>query len=488
MGLVAQDADLAKHQLTILISQYPNEIEAYMTLAFLYSRELQFEKSLDLLQQIVAKKPELAQAHFNLGYLYQQSGQLDKAIHHLSLSYQFSTAADKQLSGLLLGLCCHQQGNVDIAFEHYLKLAESSQGDPRWLYAMAQAYQTLADFENSALYYQKLRSLVHQSKESTAQLVRFFTTYDNPRWQQLDHKHTLKELLLKYSSKYHDTTFYPKTFDCETEFTEFEKYFSSHPKMPYWIIKPTNHSGGQGMYLVNHPDQVKNKEAMLAQQYIHDPLLVNGFKFNLRLYIVITSHTPLRAYLWNNGITFVATEVFDINKSAMANTAMHIANPLVHLDNKNLHIANCLEDDDKGHLMRLSSLYGLLAKQECNIELLQKNIKKLAKSVLNASKLVGILDNDINTGNNLAYPIKILGLDIVIDKDLQAFLVEVERFPGLTSPPKDIISNAIKSQLLADSYQLCLPNSLDLDNTLTESSLVAEEYRASTPFTLLSAS
>jgi len=70
MGLVAQDADLAKHQLTILISQYPNEIEAYMTLALLYSRELQFEKSLELLHHIVAKKPHLAHANIKIDYLY----------------------------------------------------------------------------------------------------------------------------------------------------------------------------------------------------------------------------------------------------------------------------------------------------------------------------------------------------------------------------------------------------------------------------------
>ena len=37
--------------------------------------------------------------------------------------------------------------------------------------------------------------------------------------------------------------------------------------------------------------------AQVAQLYLRDPLLLEGRKFHLRLWIVVTCHAPLQAYL-----------------------------------------------------------------------------------------------------------------------------------------------------------------------------------------------
>ena len=42
-------------------------------------------------------------------------------------------------------------------------------------------------------------------------------------------------------------------------------------------------------------------------EYIDNPLTFNGFKFDLRIYVAITSVNPLRIYIYEEGLTRFAT-------------------------------------------------------------------------------------------------------------------------------------------------------------------------------------
>jgi len=44
-----------------------------------------------------------------------------------------------------------------------------------------------------------------------------------------------------------------------------------------------------------------------VSEYIHNPLLFDGFKFDLRVYVAITSINPLRLYIYEDGLTRFAT-------------------------------------------------------------------------------------------------------------------------------------------------------------------------------------
>jgi hypothetical protein len=49
----------------------------------------------------------------------------------------------------------------------------------------------------------------------------------------------------------------------------------------------------------------------VAQQYITNPLLIQNRKFHLRLWLLVTSHSPLRAYLHSGGLVLFSSEAYD---------------------------------------------------------------------------------------------------------------------------------------------------------------------------------
>lgn len=42
-------------------------------------------------------------------------------------------------------------------------------------------------------------------------------------------------------------------------------------------------------------------EAYIVQRYIHEPLLIGNKKFDLRIYVLVTSHSPLTIHLYRSG-------------------------------------------------------------------------------------------------------------------------------------------------------------------------------------------
>jgi tubulin polyglutamylase TTLL4 len=73
-------------------------------------------------------------------------------------------------------------------------------------------------------------------------------------------------------------------------------------------MKPTNQACGRGIKMVTKDTTVKNKRDILVSEYISNPHLINNFKYDLRIYIVVTSFDPLRIYMFQEGLTRFATD------------------------------------------------------------------------------------------------------------------------------------------------------------------------------------
>lgn len=67
------------------------------------------------------------------------------------------------------------------------------------------------------------------------------------------------------------------------------------------ICKPPSLSRGRGIHVVSSLHSIPYNEPAVLQQYITNPLLLKGHKYDLRLYVLVTSVQPLECFLYDEG-------------------------------------------------------------------------------------------------------------------------------------------------------------------------------------------
>ena len=74
-------------------------------------------------------------------------------------------------------------------------------------------------------------------------------------------------------------------------------------KKSFWIVKPPNLFCGMGIKVINSFKDVPVKKGQqCVQRYLKKPLLIDGLKFDLRVYVLVTSVEPLRVFLYEEGL------------------------------------------------------------------------------------------------------------------------------------------------------------------------------------------
>ena len=100
--------------------------------------------------------------------------------------------------------------------------------------------------------------------------------------------------------------FFPKTWILPNDYPEFVKYLRLNDNKTY-IVKPDMQSQGKGIFLTKGKERINPKGNLVIQEYIENPFLVDDLKFDMRLYVLVTSVDPLRVYLYKEGIVRFAT-------------------------------------------------------------------------------------------------------------------------------------------------------------------------------------
>lgn len=66
-------------------------------------------------------------------------------------------------------------------------------------------------------------------------------------------------------------------------------------------MKPEASCQGKGIQLIRRPCDIPVNEPMVAQRYVAKPYLIDGLKFDLRIYVLVAGVDPLRIYMFKEG-------------------------------------------------------------------------------------------------------------------------------------------------------------------------------------------
>ena len=105
-----------------------------------------------------------------------------------------------------------------------------------------------------------------------------------------------------------------------------------------WICKPTIASSGNGIRILKDTTVVPNRKSVLdsyiISDYIINPHLIDGFKYDLRIYVLVTSFDPLKLYIYDDGLVRFCTEKYSNDVASLKNTYIHLTNTSINKKNK----------------------------------------------------------------------------------------------------------------------------------------------------------
>ncbi|KAI9335191.1 tubulin-tyrosine ligase family-domain-containing protein [Zopfochytrium polystomum] len=134
-----------------------------------------------------------------------------------------------------------------------------------------------------------------------------------------------------------DYNFSPKTFTLPHDWYELKHALKASRRRrkggtfasATFIAKPDHGCQGKGIFLFNSFKGISSHrgENLIVQRYLDKPYLVDNRKFDLRVYVLVTSTEPLRVFMHRSGLARFATEQYARPSEAnLGSVRMHLTN------------------------------------------------------------------------------------------------------------------------------------------------------------------
>ncbi|XP_076019484.1 putative tubulin polyglutamylase TTLL9 [Genypterus blacodes] len=245
--------------------------------------------------------------------------------------------------------------------------------------------------------------------------------------------------------------FFPCTYALPSEYHLFVEAFRRSPGST-WIMKPVAKSQGKGIFLFRklkdimdwkrdgsrseEQTDVAQVENYVAQCYIENPYLIGGRKFDLRVYVLVTSYIPLKAWLYRDGFARFSSTRFSLST---------IDDQYVHLTNVAIQRRAPDYDPEKGCKWQMQQLRRYLTAKH-GTEIAENVFKDMDNIfVCSLQSVQKVIIND-------KHCFELYGYDILLDQNLKPWLLEINASPSLSASSAEDYD--MKFRLLEDTLHV----------------------------------
>lgn len=422
-----------------------------------YQRLMQYDLARDHFLQ--SKSP---QATLSATTCALRLDQMDSALS-LLLERQPTHEKDIETNAMLATVQYLQEGSpsltVDESIMSVIKEAGASHPLYQWIYRVLSKVKTT------------LNKYGHDSIASPLDLAALNTcAFDDPRLIHLDDKVLLHQLLTTYKPR---VDFWPRGLLLPEESDSLSQ--STHLESTdadQWFCKSRAGYGSHGNTILNSQQALQRSsqllDSVLLQRMVQPPLLLQGRKFSLRIYVVYfgapqssssSSRPTLDVFISTQGLVKLAALPY--SKERSLDLDMQMTNSGREMD--------ALQQD-------LAFLQAEFAQAGWSFSDLWKDINHAVQGTMLAyeestresakSESISIYSSRSRLAE-LHLP-KILGFDFVLDASQKAWVIEVNRFPGLEA--RDAKDKAVKLQIIRDAWRMAgCRAGLEHDAWLTQS-------------------
>ena len=268
--------------------------------------------------------------------------------------------------------------------------------------------------------------------------------------KDLLHKHIMR--VRKLNKKCNEAfDIMPLTFLLSKEYVNFVEEFHKLKETDdynIWIVKPVGKSRGKGIFLIDNISDVPLNDTFLVQKYLSSPLLLDeGYKFDMRIYCLVTSVNPLEMFLYKDGFARISNELYTMD---ISNMKVHLTNAAIQ--NRTAKKSKNYEKIYGGSKISLDMLRTKLSRQY-NIDfdyLIWPQIKDII------IKVFACCQNDIPYCPST---FEMFGFDVIIDRNYRCWLLEINSSPSLER--SNVLDDEIKIPLVRDIIKIVDPVDID---------------------------
>ncbi|CAG9570162.1 tubulin-tyrsoine ligase-like protein [Leishmania major strain Friedlin] len=256
--------------------------------------------------------------------------------------------------------------------------------------------------------------------------------------------------------------YYPRTWSMRSERMQLTQYMAAVRQrriLKYFILKPNSGCQGRGIVVARDPLTALDEHILdnyIVQEYVHRPLLLEGKKFDLRVYVLLTSIRHPSIFLFNDGLVRICTEPYETpNEENVKQACKHLTNYAVNKKSSEFVFNTNVEHMDVGNKRNFGFLNRWLAEGGHSPDVFWNEVGFIVvKTILAAQPLIAkVYDSCFPTGFNEGYCcFEVLGFDILIDNKMKPWLMEVNHTPSFaTETPLDY---QIKSKLISEVWSI----------------------------------